>query len=46
MRLLILALLLVAWAIWADYQEAAGCERRGGRVVRVSGQPMRCVGGR
>ena len=41
--LILAAALLIGGAIYLDYQEAADCERRGGRVVRVSGRPMRCV---
>lgn len=43
-RLLILAATaLVLWAIWSDVRDTAACEARGGRVVRWSGVPLRCV---
>lgn len=41
-----LACLLVAWAVWADWRESRACEARGGTVVRASGVPLRCEGGR
>lgn len=41
--LILASALLIGWALYADWREAADCERRGGRVVRWSGVPMRCV---